>query len=42
MATSAAKTPAAYLKSLPADRRAAIATVRDVVNQHIPAGYRRR
>ena len=34
-----AKTPAAYLKSLPADRRAAIATVRDVVNKHIPAGY---
>jgi hypothetical protein len=35
----AAKTPAAYLKSLPADRRAAIATVREVVNKHIPAGY---
>ena len=35
----AAKTPAAYLKSLPADRRAAIATVRDVVNKHIAAGY---
>jgi hypothetical protein len=34
-----AKTPAAYLKSLPADRRAAIATVRDVVNKHIAAGY---
>ena len=32
-------TPAAYLKSLPADRRAAISTVRDVVNNHIPAGY---
>ena len=32
-------TPTAYLKSLPADRRAAIATVRDVVNKHIPAGY---
>ena len=32
-------TPAAYLKSLPADRRAAISTVRDVVNKHIPAGY---
>jgi uncharacterized protein DUF1801 len=39
MARSAAKTPAEYLKSLPADRRAAIAAVRDVVNQHIPAGY---
>jgi len=39
MVRSAAKTPAEYLKSLPADRRAAIAAVRDVVNQHIPAGY---
>ncbi len=39
MARSAAKTQAEYLKSLPADRRAAIATVRDVVNRHIPGGY---
>lgn len=39
MARSAARTPAEYLKSLPADRRATIAAVRDVVNRHIPAGY---
>jgi hypothetical protein len=39
VARSAAKTPAAYLKSLPADRRAAIVKVRDVVNEHIPEGY---
>ena len=36
---SAAKTPAEYLQSLPADRRATIAAVRDVVNKHMPAGY---
>ena len=28
-----------YLARLPADRRAAIAQVRDVVNTHLPAGY---
>jgi hypothetical protein len=28
-----------YLATLPADRRAALATVRDTVNQHIPAGF---
>ena len=39
MARSAAKTPDEYLKSLPADRRAVIAAVRDVVNKHVPAGY---
>lgn len=39
MARSGAKTPAEYLASLPADRRAAIAAVRDVVNQYIPNGY---
>ena len=39
MARATAKTPLAYLESLPADRRAAISTVRDVVNTHIPAGY---
>jgi hypothetical protein len=39
MARSAAKTPAEYLASLPADRRAAIAAVRDVVNQYMPQGY---
>ena len=39
MARSAAKTPAEYIASLPADRRGAIATVRDVVNEHMPPGY---
>jgi hypothetical protein len=39
MARSAARTPAEYLQSLPADRRATIAAVRDVVNQYMPAGY---
>jgi hypothetical protein len=28
-----------YLAGLDADRRAAIGTVRDVVNQHLPAGF---
>jgi len=32
MARSGAKTPAEYLASLPAGRRAAIAAVRDVIN----------
>jgi uncharacterized protein DUF1801 len=39
MVRSGAKTPAEYLASLPADRRAAIAAVRDVINQYIPKGY---
>jgi len=39
MARSGAKTPVEYLASLPAGRRAAIAAVRDVVNQYIPKGY---
>jgi len=39
MARSAANTPAEYLTLLPAERRATIAAVRDVVNRHIPAGY---
>lgn len=30
---------AAYLAKLPADRRDAIARVRDVVNEHLPDGY---
>jgi hypothetical protein len=34
------KTPAAYLASLPAGRRKAIATVRDMVRDNIPSGYR--
>ena len=29
----------AYLKSLPPDRRAAISTIRDVINEHLPEGY---
>ena len=39
MAPSGAKTPAEYLASLPAGRRATIAAVRDVINQYIPKGY---
>ena len=33
------KTPAQYIASLPADRAKTIATVRALVNQHIPQGY---
>ena len=33
------KTPAQYIASLPADRGKVIATVRAVVNKHIPKGY---
>ena len=33
------KTPAQYIASLPADRLKTIATVRALVNKHIPAGY---
>jgi hypothetical protein len=33
------KTPAQYIASLPADRAKTIATVRALVNQHIPRGY---
>ena len=40
MARSNAKTPAAYLKELPADRRREIARVRDMVRKHLPDGYR--
>jgi len=36
---SSAQTVAAYLASLPADRRAAIAAVRDVVRKNLDAGY---
>jgi hypothetical protein len=39
MVQSAAKTVAAYLKSLPADRRAALTAVRDTVNANLPEGY---
>ena len=30
----------AYLESLPPDRREAISTIRDVINEHLPEGYR--
>ena len=39
MATSRATTVEQYLAELPADRRAAIARVRDVVRRNLPAGY---
>jgi len=32
-------TPAEYLSSLPADRRATITAVRDVIVKHLPPGY---
>ena len=37
---STATTIEEYLADLPEDRRAAISTVRDVVNAHLPDGYR--
>jgi hypothetical protein len=40
MVQSAAKTVAAYLAEQPADRRAALARVRQVVRKHMPKGYR--
>ncbi len=40
MVASAAKTVEAYLDELPPERRAVIATVRDLVNAHMPEGYR--
>lgn len=36
---SKAETVEEYLAELPADRREAIATVRDVVREHLPSGY---
>jgi len=36
---SSATTVEEYLAELPDDRRAAIATVRDLVNEHLPDGY---
>jgi hypothetical protein len=39
MVSSAATTPAAYLASLPPDRRKVIAAVRKVVKERLPAGY---
>lgn len=40
MAKSTAKTVSAYLKELPADRRAVISAVRDVILANLPDGYR--
>ena len=39
MASSSAVTVAAYLKELPADRRAVLAKVRGVIRKHLPKGY---
>ena len=39
MVTSTAKTADEYIASLPEDRRAAVATVRDVVRDNLPDGY---
>ncbi len=39
MASSRATTVDAYLAELPAERRAVVAAVRDVVLRHLPAGY---
>jgi hypothetical protein len=39
MARSSATTPDEYIASLPADRREAVATVREVVNRNLPLGY---
>jgi hypothetical protein len=36
---SSAKTPDAYVKSLPADRREVIRTVRGTILKHLPKGY---
>jgi hypothetical protein len=40
MVSSAATTVEGYLASLPAERRAVVSTVRDLVLQHLPDGYR--
>lgn len=39
MVSSAARTVDAYLAELPPERRRVIATVRDMVNAHVPPGY---
>jgi hypothetical protein len=39
MVKSAASTVQAYLDALPAESRAVLSAVRDVVLQHLPAGY---
>lgn len=40
MARSTARTPAAYLASLPPERRTALAAVRKAVKRYMPKGYR--
>ncbi len=40
MAGSAATSVDAYLDALPAERRAVVAALRDLVNAHLPPGYR--
>ena len=40
MAKSNATTPEAYLAELPEERRAVVATVRDVILRNLPEGYR--
>jgi uncharacterized protein YdhG (YjbR/CyaY superfamily) len=39
VATSTAKTVDEYMATLPADRRAALTTLRDVINANLPKGY---
>ncbi len=39
MVSSKETTPAAYLKSLPAERRAVVAAVRAVIKKRLPEGY---
>ena len=38
--TSKAKTPAEYMKELPADRKEAVAKLRDVVLKNLPVGFK--
>ena len=40
MLKTKARTPAAYLAALPADRRKELARVRQVIKRHLPRGYR--
>lgn len=39
MVSSAAATVETYLSELPPERRIVVATVRNLVNAHLPAGY---
>jgi hypothetical protein len=42
MVQSKAKTVAAYLKELPAERRKVVSKVRSLIRKHLPKGYRER